>query len=175
MSYGIKDPVQHWIKHQTIYWTKEFLSIGALWKNLEWIMTEEEFSINKKPLKMSSAKWFIPPFCFYLIVLTHWGRVTHICVSKLTIIASDLNQRWNIVNWTLRNKLQWNFNRNSNIFIHENAFENVVWEMTAILFLAHCVKPICYYQWLSSGQICQRVDLPSITLIRKGHICIISN
>ena len=22
-------------------------------------------------------------------VLTHWGRVTHICVSKLTIIASD--------------------------------------------------------------------------------------
>ena len=23
------------------------------------------------------------------IVLTHWGRVTHICVSKLTIICSD--------------------------------------------------------------------------------------
>ena len=22
-------------------------------------------------------------------LLTHWGRVTHICVSKLTIIASD--------------------------------------------------------------------------------------
>ena len=22
-------------------------------------------------------------------VLTHWGRVTHICVSKLTIIGSD--------------------------------------------------------------------------------------
>ena len=24
-----------------------------------------------------------------LIILTHWGRVTHICVSKLTIINSD--------------------------------------------------------------------------------------
>ena len=36
-----------------------------------------------------------------------------------------------IVNRTLRNKLQWNFN--SNIFIQENAFENVVWEMVAIL------------------------------------------
>ena len=24
-----------------------------------------------------------------LVVLTHWGRVTHICVSKLTIIGSD--------------------------------------------------------------------------------------
>ena len=22
-------------------------------------------------------------------ILTHWGRVTHICVSKLTIIGSD--------------------------------------------------------------------------------------
>ena len=84
-------------------------------------------------------------------VLTHWGRVTHICVSKLTIIGSDnglslvapshyLNQCWNIVNWTLRNKLQWNLNRNSNIFIQENAFESVVCETVAILSLPQCVK-----------------------------------
>ena len=43
--------------------------------------------------------------------LNHWGRVTHICVGKLTIIGSDnglspgrcqaINQCWNIVNWTL--------------------------------------------------------------------------
>ena len=33
-----------------------------------------------------------------------------------------LNQCWNIVNWTFRNKLQWHFNRNSNIFIQEIAF-----------------------------------------------------
>ena len=26
---------------------------------------------------------------FYCLVLTHWGRVTHICISKLTIICSD--------------------------------------------------------------------------------------
>ena len=25
----------------------------------------------------------------WLVALTHWGRVTHICVSKLTIIGSD--------------------------------------------------------------------------------------
>ena len=57
--------------------------------------------------------------------LTYWGRVTHICVSKLTIIRSDngmmpshyMNQCCIIVNWTLRNKLQWNLNRNSYIFI----------------------------------------------------------
>ena len=33
-----------------------------------------------------------------------------------------------IVNWTLANKLQWKFNRNSYIYIQENAFENVVWK-----------------------------------------------
>ena len=52
--------------------------------------------------------------------ITHRGRVTHICVGKLAIIGSDnghyLNQCWNIIDWTLRNKLQWNFNRILNIF-----------------------------------------------------------
>ena len=72
------------------------------------------------------------------------GQVTHICVSKLTILGSNtglspgrpshyLNQWWNIVNWTLENKFQWNVNRNAYIFIQENAPENVVWKMAAIL------------------------------------------
>ena len=38
-----------------------------------------------------------------------------------------------------RSKLQWNLNQNSYIFIHENAFENVVCEMVAVLF-----RPQCY-------------------------------
>ena len=32
-----------------------------------------------------------------------------------------------------RNKLQWNLNRNSYIFIQENPSEDVVWKMLAIL------------------------------------------
>ena len=51
-----------------------------------------------------------------------------------------LNQCWNIVNWTHRNKLQWNLNRNIYFFIQENAFENVVWKMEAILSPPQCVK-----------------------------------
>ena len=103
-------------------------------------------------------------------LLTHWGRVTHICVSNLTIIVSDkrlsawsapshyLNQCWNIVNWTLRNKLQWNFNWNSNIFIQENALENVVCEMASILSRPQCVNsspPVATYmcQWTVSALV----------------------
>ena len=81
-------------------------------------------------------------YCMYRQNLTHWGRVTQICASKLTMICSDnalsapshyLNQCWNIVNWTLGNKFQWNPNRNWYIFIQEIPFENVVWKMVAIL------------------------------------------
>ena len=50
------------------------------------------------------------------------------------------DQCWNIVNWNLRNKLQWNLKRNSYIFIHKNAFENVVCEMAAICSRPQCVK-----------------------------------
>ena len=51
-----------------------------------------------------------------------------------------LNQPWNIVNWTILSKLQWNLNRNFNIFIQENAFDNVAWKMVAILSRPQCVK-----------------------------------
>ena len=52
-----------------------------------------------------------------------------------------LNQCSNIVNLTPRNKLQWNFNRNSYIFIQENAFENVC-KMVAISSQPQCVNDL---------------------------------
>ena len=60
-----------------------------------------------------------------------------------------LNQCWDIVKWTLRNKLQWNFNQNSNIFIQENAFESVSWEMAAILSWSQCVNSLApgKFEW----------------------------
>ena len=63
-----------------------------------------------------------------------------IMACGLTVPSHYLNQWWSIVNWTLRNKLQWNFNRNLNIVIHENAFENVVCEMAAMLYRPQCVN-----------------------------------
>ena len=37
------------------------------------------------------------------------------------------------VNWTLRNKLQWNSDWNTKIFIHENALENIFCKLVTIL------------------------------------------
>ena len=49
-------------------------------------------------------------------------------------------QCWDIVNWTLGNKLQWNLYENLYTFIQANAFEIVVRKMAAILSQAQCVK-----------------------------------
>ena len=74
--------------------------------------------------------------------------MTHIFVSKLKIIASDnelspaRRQCWNVVNWNLRNKLQWHFNRSFNIFTQENAFLNVVWKISAIFSRPQCVNTL---------------------------------
>ena len=87
------------------------------------------------------------------LCLTHWGRVTHICVSKLTIIGSDNSLSpgrrqaiiWTsagICYWTLGNKFQWTLDINLHIFIQENAFENVVWETADILSRPQCVNVV---------------------------------
>ena len=67
----------------------------------------------------------------------HWFRPW---LVAWTAPSHDLNQRWNMVNETLTNKLQWDINRNSYIFIQENALENVVCEMASILSRPQCVK-----------------------------------
>ena len=43
------------------------------------------------------------------------------------------NPIWFIVNWALRSRLQWKFNQNKKLIIHEIASASVVCEMAAIL------------------------------------------
>ena len=51
----------------------------------------------------------------WLSLLTRWGQVTHICISKLDqrvvkkwLVAYPANQWWLLVNWTLGDKI-WSF------------------------------------------------------------------
>ena len=72
----------------------------------------------------------------------HWFRQWLIAGSAP---SHYLNQCWNIVNWTNRNKLQWSGNRNSYIFIQENTLENIFWKMAAILSRSQCVKTCLFF------------------------------
>ena len=121
-----------------------------------------------KPLFEPIMVQFTDAYMHHSAWLSWWGWVMHLCLCKLNIILFQiwlvawstpshyLNQCWNIANWTLRNKLQWNLNRNSYIFIQENAFENVFWKMAAILSWPQCVKLIQLQLLYSSYSIIHR-------------------
>ena len=147
------------------------LLIGTLGTNFSEIFIEIlAFSFKKMRLKVSSAKWqpfclgpnvlktdFLNPVdcrtCTNSDSITHLPLVLHICVSELSqhwfrlwLVAFSspsnyINQCWFIVNCTLKNKLQWNFNQNTQLIIHENASENIVCEMVAILSRGRWVNP----------------------------------
>ena len=86
----------------------------------------------------------------WLFNLTHWGRVTHICVAELghhwfrqwfvacSVPGHFLDQCWLIVNWTPKNI--YIFYRNSYIFIQENESENVVRKIVAIMSRPQCAN-----------------------------------
>ena len=117
------------------------------------------FSVTSVPIthKMQFDRKYTCTVHWVGHVLTHWGRVMLIYIYiymrqqtnhhwlRLWLVAWTapshyLYQCRNIVNLTLRNKLQRRFNRYSNIFIQENPFQNVVWKMAAILSRPQCVK-----------------------------------
>ena len=83
--------------------------------------------------------------------LTHWGRVTHICVSKITIIESHNGMspgRRKAIIGTNDGILVIGISNFGEIFskIHifsfKNAFENVVCEMAVILSRPQCVNHV---------------------------------
>ena len=87
-------------------------------------------------------------------ILTHWGRVTPICVSKITIIGSDNGlspcRRQAIIctnaEILLIRPLATNFSEISIKFIYFHLLENVVWQMAAMLSQPQCVNSCSMYQ-----------------------------
>ena len=61
--------------------------------------------------------------------------------------SNYLNQRWDILNLTLRNKLHWNFTRKPYISFQENAFHNFVCELASILSRSQCLNVLRGLYW----------------------------
>ena len=107
-------------------------------------------------------------WCSTHAYLTHWGRVTHICVGELIIIGSDngfslalangfaLGRRQAII-WTnagiwSMGPLGTNFGEilieiHTFSFTNLNALENVVCEMASILSRPQCVNELMLSSW----------------------------
>ena len=59
-----------------------------------------------------------------------WGKVSQ--NAAVLVVLVD--------NWILRNKLRWNLDQNTKLFIHKNASENIVCETAAIFSRGRWVK-----------------------------------
>ena len=88
----------------------------------------------------------IQMYAFVLIALTHWGRVTHICVSKQIIICSDNGLSpgpRQVIIWTnagilLIGPLGTKFNQNS-IKIHTLPFKEMHLKMSSGKWWPFCL------------------------------------
>ena len=78
-----------------------------------------------QPLWVNSSP---PPSVAYIRQWT-WSALVQIMACRLIGAKPLSGPMLDIVNWTLRNKLQWNFNQSTKLFIHEIALEYVVWEL----------------------------------------------
>ena len=101
------------------------IEFELLWKNMAYFHSDH--------LKPNRVAWIVRcnHIMLWYVILTHPLLVPHICVSesgqnwfRLWLVAYSapshyLNQYWNSVNWTLKNKLQRNFNQNTKLFIHK--------------------------------------------------------
>ena len=89
-----------------------------------------------------------PPGAAHMCQWICWTLV-QIMACRLFSANHYLNQHWVIVNWTPRNKLKRNLHQNTKLFIHENAFENTVCEMTAILSRGRWVNKYYKFKYIN--------------------------
>ena len=102
---------QHWF----IYW------LGAVQATSHYL---NQWWLNYWRIYASLSLNGLTPQCHICAseMSEHWFRKWLVTCSAP---SHYLNQCWLIVKWTPENKFQWNSNRNSIIFLQENAFEIV--------------------------------------------------
>ena len=72
----------NWLWWQNLIMNYSFIALWPIYASIAWHKTWWK-------LIQIMACCLMTPSHYLESMLTHWGRVTHICISKLTIIASD--------------------------------------------------------------------------------------
>ena len=114
-----------------------------------------------------------------ILLSINWDQVTYMCqytrAELFQIMACRcpapshyLKQFWFIVIWTLKNKLQWNFNQITTLFIKENEFENDVCKMVAIL-LRHQFSIHSSNRWKSQFVMIYFLNFRSLQFFYTCH------
>ena len=128
---GIRRP-QVLYKFSIRIWYLLFLQMP--WHQVCWLQNVGYQSIRKISPNNNAAD-YTPIFC----ILFNSSRALAQIMACCMFSAKPLSELVPVI-WSLRNKFQWNFDRNSKIFIEQNSIENVIREMVVSLSRPHCVK-----------------------------------
>ena len=140
----------------------------------------ENWQLSVQHVMKISSKWY---FCFcvtacsaikYLKSLTHSGRVTHICVIKLSIIGSNNGlspDRRQAIIWTnagilLIGSLEANFNDEIFIGIHSFSFKKICFIMPSGKWRPFCLG----LNMLMAMAIGMEINLPHLGQLRSNNI-----
>ena len=104
---------------------------------------------------------------------SHWPYMGH--VSSMVIIMwpaphHHQNQCCNIVNSSIRNKLQWNCKRNPYISFQENTFENTICEMAVVLPRPQCSNQNRINGWFGTEAFAD-IRLGSFCTYARINVC----
>ena len=74
--------------------------------------------------------------------MRQWYETSYVQIMACRLISANPLSETMLIYYQLDpwNKLQWNSNENSNLFIQENAFGNVVCEMASVLCWPHMLR-----------------------------------
>ena len=115
---------------------------------------------------LSSFNWLRPSDAY----MRPQPRTSLVQINALSPVSTPsyyMTRCWNIVNYTFGNKFQWNFNQNLNSFIQENAFDNVICKIAAILSQPQCVQK--FHQILKLHPVSHPISANKQSYTTKRH------
>ena len=89
-----------------------------------------------------------------------WSTLAQLMACRLTAPSNCLNQCRLTINGTLRHTLDWNLNQNMQLFIRENAFENVGCKIASILSTFEYNNGILFFAGSNSVNVFLGLGLP---------------
>ena len=109
--------------------------------------------------------------------LSHWGRVTHICISKLTIMGSDIGLSpgrcqaiiWTIVRILLIRTLGTNFSEML-IQIHTFSFKKIHLKMLSGKWRPFCLSLNVLIKTTNETHSCRTTQLPYLPCMLKWSL-----
>ena len=130
--------------------TNQFLrrkDMESEWKkSVLWIFWHQSKQFYWQTTKYTYPFWITsppstaPPPCAAYMRQWNGSALVQVWLVACSVANYYPNQCWLIFNWIPGNKFQWNSNRDSNVFIQENAFEIVVCQNGGHFVLGRWVK-----------------------------------